>query len=83
MSLFTETPFAFFYGANDTTCSVAQTAITVGEMGNSVQVNKMYEGIGHGDFIAYDTEEFVQDVLDFLKPAQSNDLASPWSSMLQ
>jgi len=41
-------------------------------MGDVVQAYKIYEGLGHGDMISYNTEEFVQDILDFLAPSAND-----------
>lgn len=75
------TPFGFFFGDQDTECPNSQTQTTREEMGdNVVQAYKIYEGLDHGSMISYNTEEFVNDVLDFLKP-NAND--APLDYILQ
>ena len=33
-----------------------------------IKVFKYYEGVGHGDFILVNTEEYNNDLKEFLKP---------------
>ena len=72
LTLIDSTPFGFFFGANDTECPVATTEQTKETMGSVVQAFHMYEGLGHGDVISYNTPEFNQDIQSFLAPSEGD-----------
>jgi len=68
MSVITDTPIGMWMGKLDTTCTNAQSEITRKEIGKSVTVFKIIEGIGHGDFINVNTESYANELIEFLKP---------------
>ena len=80
LTLIDSTPFGFFFGDRDTTCPNAVTQQTKDQMGDIVQAYHIYADLDHGSQIMYNTDEYVQDILDFLKPT-AND--APLSLMLQ
>ena len=80
LSLIDSTPFGFFFGDKDTECPNTVTQQTKDQMGDMVQAYHIYPGLDHGSMIAYNTDEYVQHILDFLKPT-AND--APLSLMLQ
>jgi hypothetical protein len=43
-------------------------------MNGAVQAFQIYEEMSHGDLISYNTEQYVQDILDFLKTNDGEDL---------
>ena len=68
MSVITDIPIGMFMGKLDTTCTNAQSEITRKEIGDSVTVFKIYETLGHGDFIMVNTPEYTNELIEFLKP---------------
>lgn len=65
----------FFFGSKDYECSNAQTNKTRAEIGEAVTFFKSYPGWGHSDFGARNTEEFINDMMSFLKPTEAEEHA--------
>lgn len=65
-----DTPFGFFFGDKDVTCENKYAEAARTEMGDTVQAYHAYEGLDHTTMIFFNTDEFVQDILTFLKPSQ-------------
>jgi len=66
------TPFGFFFGDKDTTCPNAVTQQTKDLMGDMVQAYHIYPGLDHGSQIMYNTDQYVQDILNFLAPTAND-----------
>lgn len=61
-----------FMGELDTTCPLAQNEITKAEIGDMIKFWKYYKGVDHGGFIMVNTDEYINDLLEFLKPEVTN-----------
>ena len=75
------TPFGMFFGENDTTCPRSSADKVKEDLGDMMKAFKVYPGLDHTLVILYNTDAFVQDILDFFAPDESGD--SDLSILLQ
>jgi len=73
LTLINATPFGMFLGEDDTICPRSVADQVKEDLGDMVKAFKVYPGLDHNHMIMYNTEEFVQDMIDFFAPDAPGD----------
>ena len=66
LSVIKTIPIGFFIGADETTCLIPQSEKNRDALGDMCQAYKLYPGETHGSMLIKNSDEFYNDIFDFL-----------------